>query len=139
MSLILESEWVPFKRNISSPACSDRTTSMKIEKKVEENKTGGAGDRTRGLSHAKRTLYHWATPPLDPKAAAKKLYRPLPWLLAFLSTINTSGTGDYITASRFLITLSMESGFKKSKFSVFFIMLANWHFRLSFYVTWLEG
>ena len=29
----------------------------------EENLLGGAGDWTRGLSHAKRALYQWATPP----------------------------------------------------------------------------
>ena len=29
-----------------------------------EKKYGDVGDRTRGLSHAKRTLYHWATSPL---------------------------------------------------------------------------
>ena len=27
--------------------------------------TGDAGDRTRGLSHAKRTLYRWATSPVN--------------------------------------------------------------------------
>ncbi len=32
--------------------------------KIQIIKYGDAGDRTRGLSHAKRTLYHWATSPL---------------------------------------------------------------------------
>ena len=35
-----------------------------MEKNVMEKKlSGDAGDQTRGLSHAKRTLYHWATWP----------------------------------------------------------------------------
>ena len=32
-------------------------------KKKCKNSCGDAGDRTRDLSHAKRTLYHWATSP----------------------------------------------------------------------------
>ncbi len=31
--------------------------------RLHKKRTGDAGDRTRGLSHAKRTLYHWATSP----------------------------------------------------------------------------
>ena len=38
------------------------TTMLQWKKNVMEKKlSGDAGDGTRGLSHAKRTLYHWAT------------------------------------------------------------------------------
>ena len=35
----------------------------KEEKFIYKKKSGGAGFRTPDLPHAKRTLYHWATPP----------------------------------------------------------------------------
>ena len=40
--------------------CKDTVHNVGI---IYQNVSGDAGDRTRGLSHAKRTLYRWATSP----------------------------------------------------------------------------
>ena len=53
-----------------------RTKRLEDKKKI----CGDAGDRTRGLSHAKRTLYRWATSPVHDALIASIFYR-------FLSTV----------------------------------------------------
>ena len=45
--------------------------SLKTEKNKKKITAGDAGDRTRGLSHAKRTRYHCATSP-DMKTCPEK-------------------------------------------------------------------
>ena len=46
---------------------------------ISSSKNGDAGDRTRGLSHAKRTLYHWATSPDDELRPTMTLIYDIIW------------------------------------------------------------
>ena len=54
------------------------------DRKLRKNRSGDAGDRTRVLSHAKRTLYHWAT---SPSLLTFLIFNSLFWKWTFYMTV----------------------------------------------------
>ena len=72
--------------------------------KNDSGKKGGdAGDRTRGLSHAKRTLYRWATSPsrfYQAKHLVSNLNNIVAWVICNFPTLFSSGAGIIRTPIR---------------------------------------